>query len=136
MKIRYLLIPFSVISLLIHADINEKINISSDVVEFIRSENSIAFKNNVEIRSEYINISATDATYNNKEDVIYVSGNPSLITSNKNDSFFNGKANKIIIFNDEKVHLIGDATMFYENINISSDKIVFNPQTGSLLSEK
>ena len=58
------------------------------------------------------------------------------ITSNKDDSFFNGKANKIIIFNDEKVHLIGDATMFYENINISSDKIVFNPQTGSLLSEK
>ena len=44
--------------------------------------------------------------------------------------------NKIIIFNDEKVHLIGDATMFYENINISSDKIVFNPQTGSLFSEK
>ena len=113
------------ISLLNHADINEKINISSDIVEFIRSENSIAFKNNVEIRSEFINISATDATYNNKEDVIYVSGNPSLITSNKDNSFFNGKANKIIIFNDEKVHLIGDATMFYENINISSDKIVF-----------
>ena len=42
----------------------------------------------------------------------------------------------LIIFNDEKVHLIGDASMFYENINISSDKIVFNPQTGSLLSEK
>ncbi len=125
MKIRYLLIPFSVISLLNHADIKEKINISSDIVEFIRSENSITFKSNVEIRSEFINISATDATYNNKDDVIYVSGNPS-----------NGKANKIIIFNDEKVHLIGDATMLYENINISSDKIVFNPQTGSLLSEK
>jgi len=41
LKIRNLLIPFSVISLLNHADINEKINISSDIVEFIRSENSI-----------------------------------------------------------------------------------------------
>ncbi len=123
-------------SLLNHADINEKINISSDFVEFIRSENSIAFKNNVEISSEFIKISAANATYNNKDDVIYVSGDPSLITSNKDDSFFNGRANKIIIFNDEKVHLIGDATMFYENINISSEEIVFNPQTGSLLSKK
>ena len=52
-------------SLLNHADINEKINISSDIVEFIRSENSITFKSNVEIRSEFINISATDAKYNN-----------------------------------------------------------------------
>ena len=136
MKIRYLLIPFSLISLLHHAGINEKINISSEFVEFFRSENSITFKNNVEISSEFVNISATNATYDNKDDVIYVSGNPSLITSNNGDSFFNGKANKIIIFNDEKVHLIGDATMFYENINISSDKIIFNPQTGSLFSEK
>ena len=136
MKIRYLVISFSVISLLNHADVNEKINISSDLVEFIKSENSIAFRNNVQISSEFVNISATNATYNNKDGVIYVSGNPSLINSNKDDTFFNGKANKIIIFNDEKVQLIGDATMFYENINISSDKIVFNPQTGSLLSEK
>ena len=79
------------ISLINHADISEKINISSDIVEFIRSENSIAFKNNVEIRSEFINISATDATYNNKDDVIYVIGNPSLITSNKDDSFLMAK---------------------------------------------
>lgn len=136
MKIRYLVISFSVISLLNHADVNEKINISSDLVEFIKSENSIAFRNNVQISSEFVNISATNATYNNKDGVIYVSGNPSLINSNKDDTFFNGKANKIIIFNDEKVQLIGDATMFYENINISSDKIVFNPQTGGLLSEK
>ena len=103
MKIRNLLIPLLVISPLNHADTNEKINISSDFVEFIRSKNSIAFKYNVVIRSEFVNISATDATYDNKNDIIYVSGNPSLITSNKDDSFFNGKANKIIIFNFNQI---------------------------------
>ena len=134
MKIRFILIPLSVISLLNHADITEKINISSDFVEFIRSDNSIAFKNNVEISSEFVNISATDATYNNKDEVIYVSGNPSLITSNKDDSFFNGKANKIIIFNDEKVHLIGNASMKLENISIASNLIIFNTRTGKITS--
>ena len=39
--------------------------------------------------------------------------------------------NRKIIYSDEKVHLVGNASMSYENINITSNKIVFNPQTGN-----
>ena len=69
-------------------------------------------------------------------------GNPSefgiylsLIKSNKKDNIFDGKAEKIIFFNDQKVHLIGNASMKYENISISSNLIVFNPQTGKISSD-
>ena len=34
-----------------------------------------------------------------------------------------------MFFNDEKIHLIGDASIKYENISISSNIIIFNPRT-------
>jgi lipopolysaccharide export system protein LptA len=60
---------------------------------------------------------------------------PSLIKSNKDDSFFSGTAEKIIFFSDEKIHLIGNASMKYENVSISSNIIIFNPRTGKFSSE-
>ena len=116
--------------------VEKDINISSDLVEYKKSSNSILFKNNVEINSEYIVVIANEAIFDSEKDTISVYGNPSFIESNNPNSFFKGKAQKIIIYNDEKVHLIGDASMSYENINISSKKILFNPQTGNFTQQE
>ena len=69
------------------------------------------------------------------KDVISLVGKPSTIESNKDGSSFDGKAEKIIFYNDEKVHLIGNASIKYENISISSNMIIFNPETGQISSE-
>ena len=118
------------------SNIEKDINISSDLVEYNKSSNSIFFKNNVEINSEYIVVTANEAIFDNEKDTISVYGNPSFIESNNPNSSFKGKAQKIIIYNNEKVHLIGDASMSYENINISSKKILFNPQTGKFTQQE
>ncbi len=124
------------LSLSISANTNNKVNIESDIVEYMKATNSISFLNNVKIASENINVLAKEAIYDNELEIISVIGFPSVITSSKKGTKFKGKAEKIIIYSDEKIHLVGNASMNFENINITSNKIVFNPQTGSLISEK
>jgi len=124
------------LSVNISANINKKVNIESDTVEYMKAANSISFLNNVKIATENIKVLAKEAIYDSELDTILVIGFPSVITSSKKGTNFNGKAEKIIIFSNEKVHLVGNASMSYENINITSNKIVFNPQTGSLVSEE
>ncbi len=118
------------------ANINKTINIESDTVEYMKATNSISFLDNVKIASENINVLAKEAIYDSELDTISVIGFPSIITSTKKGTNFKGKAEKIIIYSNEKIDLVGNASMSYENINITSNKIVFNPQTGSLISEK
>ena len=124
------------LSLNIVANINKTVNIKSDTVEYMKATNSISFLNNVKIVSENINLLAKEAIYDSELDTISVIGFPSIITSNKTGTNFKGKAEKIIIYSNEKVHLVGNASMSYENINITSNKIVFNPETGNLISEE
>ena len=130
------LITFSIFfSFVLHAvEINKDIKIKSDSVEFLKENNQISFLNNVEIRSNSVRIVANSATYDDFKNVISISGRPSTIESGTKDTVFSGKANKIIFFNDEKIHLIGNASMKYESISIASDLIIFNPQTGELSS--
>ena len=111
------------------------IKIKSGTIEFIKESNKINFLNDVVIDSEFVNIVAESAIYDNINSVISLLGSPSLISSNKQDNIFDGKAEKILFFNDEKVHLIGNASMKYENISISSNIIIFNPQTGNISSD-
>ena len=111
------------------------IKIKSGTIEFIKESNKINFLNNVVIDSEFVNIVAESAIYDNINSVISLLGSPSLISSNKQDNIFDGKAEKILFFNDEKVHLIGNASMKYENISISSNILIFNPQTGTISSD-
>ena len=124
------------LSLNVFANINKTINIESDTVEYMKATNSISFLENVRIAYENINVLAKEAIYDSELDTISVIGFPSIITSNKTGINFKGKAEKIIIYSNEKVHLVGNASMSYENINITSNKIVFNPQTGNLISEE
>ena len=115
-------------------EINKDIKIKSDSIEFLKENNQISFLNNVEIRSNSVRIVANAATYDDFKNVISISGRPSTIESSMKDTVFSGKANKILFFNDEKIHLIGNASMKYESISIASDLIIFNPQTGKLSS--
>ena len=130
------LIIFLFVGLNVNANLSKKINIESDLVEYENASNLISFVDNVKIVSEDIKITAKKAFYNNKTEIISVVGSPSIITSGKKNIFFKGEAEKIVVYSDEKIHLIGNATMNYENINITSNKIVFNPQTGNLSSQQ
>ena len=122
---------FSIIS----KDLNEHVKIKSDSIEFYKEYNQINFKHNVEIKSEFISIEASSAIYDNSENSISLTGMPTTITSNKDNNDFSGKAHKIIFYTNEKVHLIGNAKMIYENLIISSELIIFNPMTGNFSSE-
>ena len=117
------------------AIIDKNINIKSDSVEFIEQLNQISFQNNVEIDSDNIVIKADSAIYDNSEDLISFIGMPTTIKSEEMEVEFSGTAQKILFYNDEKIHLIGNAYMQYEGISISSELIIFNPKTGKLSSE-
>ncbi len=138
MNIKFSIITFAslIIALKIFtAPLNEDIQIRSNAVEFLKDSNQISFINDVEISSEFVSISAKSAIYDNNDKIISVKGKPSSIKSSENDLFFSGTAEKIIFFSDEKIHLIGNAFLKYENISISSNIIIFNPQTGQFSSE-
>ena len=131
------LVTFGILffSITLVSEYSNDIKIKSGSVEFIKEFNKINFLNNVVIDSEFVNIVAESAIYDHINSVISLVGSPSLIRSNKRDNTFNGKAEKILFFNNEKVHLIGNASMKYENISISSNMIIFNPQTGNITSD-
>lgn len=128
-----LIILFNSIELF--SDLNSDIRINADIVEFIENKNQINFLQNVEISSNFVNIKAETAVYDDIREVISIIGEPSTIISNKKDNYFDGNAKEIIFYNDEKVHLIGDAIMKYDNISISSNIIIFNPRIGKISSE-
>ena len=111
------------------------IKIESDKVEFVNNLKNVSFFSNVNINSSYVEISANSAIYDQKKEVISISGDPSSIKSNKKNNFFNGEAETILFFSDEKVHLVGNASIKFDNISISSNLIIFNPKTGKITSD-
>ena len=111
------------------------IKIKSDKVEFIKNLRNVSFFSNVNINSNYVEISANSAIYDQIKEVISISGDPSSIKSNKKNNFFDGEAETILFFSDEKVHLVGNASIKFDNISISSDLIIFNPKTGKITSD-
>ena len=137
MKNKYLIIiPFFLFIL----DLNSKslaseVKIESDKVEFLNDSKNISFFSNVNINSSYVEISASSAIYDDKKEVISISGDPSTIKSNKENNFFNGEAETILFFSDEKVHLVGNASIKFDNISINSNLIIFNPKTGKITSD-
>ena len=137
MKKKYLIIiPFFLFIL----DLNSKslaseVKIESDKVEFSNDSKNISFFSNVNINSSYVEISASSAIFDDKKEVITISGDPSSIKSNKENNFFNGEAETILFFSDEKVHLVGNASIKFDNISINSNLIIFNPKTGKITSD-
>ena len=134
-KFYFLIFILSSISIEISSSFDNDIRIKSDTIEFLEKNNQINFHENVEIDSDFVNIKAESAVYDDIKDMISILGKPSTIKSSKKSTSFNGKAEEIMFFNDEKIHLIGNASMKYENISISSNIIIFNPRTGKISSE-
>ena len=137
MKKKYLIIISFFLFIL---DLNSKslaseVKIESDKVEFLNDSKNISFLSNVNINSSYVEISASSAIYDDKKEVISISGDPSSIKSNKENNFFNGEAETILFFSDEKVHLVGNALIKFDNISINSNLIIFNPKTGKITSD-
>ncbi len=118
------------------ATFEKDIQIKSDTVEFLKEVNQISFLDNVEIISNFVSIYAKSAVYDDRSKVITIKGMPSSIESNNENKLFSGTAEKILFFNDEKVHLVGNASMKYENVSISSNIIIFNPRTGKISSKQ
>ena len=137
MKKKYLIIiPFFLFILDLHSkSLASEVKIESDKVEFSNDSKNISFFSNVNINSSYVEISASSAIYDDKKEVISVSGDPSSIKSNKENNFFNGEAETILFFSDEKVHLVGNAIIKFDNISINSNLIIFNPKTGKITSD-
>ena len=68
-------------------EVINNINIKSDSIEFLKELSKINFNNNVEIKSDYINIEALSAIYDDIENSISLTGMPN-ITSNKDNNDF------------------------------------------------
>ena len=137
MKKKYLIIiPFFLFILGLNSkSLASEVKIESDKVEFLNDSKNISFFSNVNINSSYVEISASSAIYDDKKEVISISGDPSSIKSNKENNFFNGEAETILFFSDEKVHLVGNAIIKFDNISINSNLIIFNPKTGKITSD-
>lgn len=113
--------------------INE-ININSNIVEIKKESNQIFFKNNVKIDSGVIEIKADDAIYENLNKTILIYGKPSSLHSSDNNNKFSGEASKMIFHSNSKIELIGTASLKYDNIEINSENIIFNPASGEMSS--
>ena len=117
----------------LYAGESDDLVINSDKVN-IANNDKVIFSENISIDSGLVLINADMAIYDNDTKIIEITGNPSSLKSLDNKKDFFGSASKIIFYNNEKVHLVGNAKMKYENMTISSEKIIFSPSTGFIES--
>ena len=110
--------------------------INSDSVEVKKNSSQIVFLNNVRIETELLSIKADIALYDNIKKIMSLKGSPSLIRSTSEEQTFNGNADEIVFYSNSKIHLLGNASMDYDNIKISSSSIIFNPQNGMVSSDE
>ena len=116
--------------------INKNLVINSISIEIMKDADEIFFTENVNIDTGELLIKADSAIYSNLKKIITLSGNPSLINSKSKDKKFSGQASKIIFFDNNKIQLSGNATMNYDDLSISSNVIIFNPQNGKISSDE
>lgn len=117
----------------LYAGESDGLVINSDKVN-IANNDKVIFSENISIDSGIVLINADMAIYDNDTKIIEITGNPSSLKSLDNKKDFFGSASKIVFYNNEKVHLVGNAKMKYENMTISSEKIIFSPSTGFIES--
>ncbi len=117
----------------LYAGESDDLVINSDKVN-IANNDKVIFSENISIDSGIVLINADMAVYDNDTKIIEITGNPSSLKSLDNKKDFFGSASKIVFYNNEKVHLVGNAKMKYENMTISSEKIIFSPSTGFIES--
>ena len=114
----------------------ENLEIDATSIVILPKDNQIIFSNNVILDTGKLVLKSDSAIYNELDKTMTLEGLPSSISSLDSSKTFNGNASKIIFFNNSKVQLIGSAVMNYDNINISSNSIIFNPENGKMSSSK
>ena len=110
--------------------------INSDTVEVKKNSSQIVFLNDVQIETKFLSIKADIALYDNIKKIMTLKGNHSLIQSTSGEQNFNGDAEEIVFYSNSKIHLLGNASIDYDNIKISSSSIIFNPQNGIVSSDE
>ena len=113
---------------------NNNIVINSGAIEVEKKSNKIFFNGGVFIKSGEFTIEAREAIFNKINKIISVYGEPSKISSTAKNNFFTGSADEIIFTETDKIQLVGNATIFHDDISISSKEIIFNARNGEVLS--
>ena len=113
---------------------NNNIVINSGSIEVEKKSNKIFFNDGVFIKSGEFTIEAREAIFNKINKIISVYGEPSKISSTAKNNFFTGSADEIIFTETDKIQLVGNATIYYDDISISSKEIIFNARNGEVLS--
>jgi lipopolysaccharide transport protein LptA len=113
---------------------SNNIVINSGAIEVEKKSNKIFFNDGVFIKSGEFTIEASKAIFNKINKIISVYGEPSKISSNAKNNFFTGSANEIIFTDTDKIQLVGNANIYYDDIRISSKEIIFNARNGEVLS--
>ena len=109
--------------------------INSGTIEVEKKSNKIFFNDGIYIKSSEFTIEAREAIFNETNKIISVYGEPSKISSTAQNNFFTGSADKIIFAETYKIQLVGNATIFYDDMSISSKEITFNVKNGQVLSD-
>ena len=113
---------------------SNNIVINSGAIAVEKKSNEIFFNDGVFIKSGEFTIEASKAIFNKINKIISVYGDPSKISSNAKNNFFTGSADEIIFTETDKIQLVGNATIYYDDISISSKEIIFNARNGEVLS--
>ena len=113
---------------------SNNIIINSGAIELEKKSNKIFFNDGVYIKSGEFTIEARKAIFNKINNIISVYGEPSKISSTAKNNFFTGSAKEIIFTETDKIQLVGNATIYYDDIKISSKEIIFNVRNGEVLS--
>ena len=113
---------------------SNNIVINSGAIEVEKKSNKIFFNDGVFIKSGEFTIEAREAIFNKINKIISVYGEPSKISSNAKNNFFTGSADEIIFTETDKIQLVGNATIYYDDISISSKEIILNARNGEVLS--
>ena len=130
------IVSLACISILSANTFLDNLIINSDTVEVRKNSSQIVFLNDVQIETRFLSIKADIALYDNIKKIMTLKGNPSLIQSTSGEQNFNGDAEEIVFYSNSKIHLLGNASMDYDNIKISSSSIIFNPQNGIMSSDE
>ena len=122
---RFLLIILGFFCLPISASkessIFQNISIQSDQVTIDQKTRQLAFKNNIRIRIDNYVIKGSDALLSQKDKKLEIFGKPATIKSNTID----GEAEKLVIYPNNSLNLIGNAKLLNKGNSITSNLIAY-----------
>ena len=127
LKLKYFLCLLPVIASIASGEemINYKnISINSDTVTLDEISNELSLKGNLRINFGDFMITGENALLSYKKDELLINGKPASIVSEKRK--INGKADRIVIYANLSVEMLGNAELFSDNRSIFSKKITYN----------